>query len=1732
MSSKKFIFFSDQVVTFCATFANIPLQDHTISGLEVELEDLERRWRQLVQIYESEMTSENPVNTEEERVSTHSKFGTTCKAYKECKASILDLLFIEKQKQIKTQANGSEIRQDLQTVDTGYSLKVPPCDTEIFSGGYEKWPSFRDMFTAIYGRHPKLSPAQKLFHLRAKTRGEANQIVKGFALTDLNYELAWKALKERYENKRILINHQLRKIFDLEMVSTEKSKSLRNLQYTINNCLSVLKSYNISVIAWDPILVFWVSSKLPQETLSAWEGSIQNHKDMTTWNQLNEFLSNRLDLLESISDIRRPGTNTGTTSQKSQSYMVKSDATPRACRVCQKNHALRQCSKFISMSLTEKREFIAQHKICENCLSYGHKVTDCRIKKLCQECNQTHHTLLHSRPDRNEPQNPSSYHIATQEEEEPSSFHPPMDEVQMNFSESGHGTILPTALIDLEHLGNRFTIRAFLDQGSQETFIANRIVSQLGIPTSKSFTKISGLGGTVLETSSRVCNLKLRSRRSSFVLETMAIVISNLNHLMPSATHQIDDWTGLNQLELADPFFYKTAKIDMLIGSDILPCVLKTGVHRNISENLLAQESEFGWFISGPQNSRCVTTFAAWASHCTTSLNDAVRKFWESEEIPEEIQQSEEDLECEQIYKDTTQRQDNGRYIVRLPFKKEFPQQMSLGSSRRTALGQFFRMEKTLKNSPALSEEYNRVLQEYLVLDHMTAVSADELCNGKSYMSFYLPHHAVVKPERTSTKLRVVFNASKKTTSGFSLNDVLYTGPTLQNDLMNVILRWRLFQYVFNGDIQKMYRQILVDERDQQYQRCIFKKTLTDPVQDFALKTVTFGVNCAPYLAIRTLLQLSTDGKKTHPAASDILRRDIYVDDVLSGGHSINEAKGHLTELVDLLASAGFPLKKITANHADILQTVPAEDLLDQDFLKLEDSSDTKTLGIRWNAMMDVFYYNVYDINNLKETITKRTILSIVAKLFDPAGWLTPIIITAKMLLQQLWIDGTDWDEKVKPHSLEKWFAFLGNFSKIPEIRIPRWIGYRPQKVIQIHGFCDASEKAYCACLYIRVVEAEDRISCQLLVSKSKVAPLKTISLPRLELCGAVLLARLTRSTCEHLNFKQRDIYLWSDSTITLAWLSKPPYQWKTYVANRVSRILDHVGNANWLHVNSGDNPADLGTRGCTTTELKENKLWWNGPKWLKGQISDWPQQPILTQHSLEKKTNAFHTLTEQEDILDRFSSYHRALRVLAYMFRFIRNCRRQIGYISPNGLITSEELNFVKYRAIIISQRAYFHREYDSLMLNSTINVKSRLLTLNPYLDKNGLLRVNGRLSNSDLSFNEKHPIILPEKSKLCKLLVDFTHQILMHAEHQTMLRSIRQEFYVIRLRNVIRQCIRTCKICTIYKHRIRSQIMAALPQERCIYSPPFTNTGVDFAGPFEIKTSKLRNAKLEKGYAVVFVCLSTRAIHLEACSSLSSEAFLATFDRFVGRRGFPVKVFSDNGTNFVGANRILANEYKNFLKLAEKALVEKYSIHGFSWHFIPPQAPHMGGLWEAGVKSMKAHLRKVAGNLKFTYEEFSTLLIRIESILNSRPLSPISETPSELVALTPGHFLKGSPLVAVPEEYSDNMSLISRWQRLKVLQLHFAKRWKNEYISELQRRYKWKTLQKDLKEDDLVVIKDDNLPPTEWRLGRVTRVFTGNDSKVRVADVRTQNGIMTRPLVKLCILPISQQRQITPTQ
>ncbi|XP_039965292.1 uncharacterized protein LOC120777820 [Bactrocera tryoni] len=632
-------------------------------------------------------------------------------------------------------------------------------------------------------------------------------------------------------------------------------------------------------------------------------------------------------------------------------------------------------------------------------------------------------------------------------------------------------------------------------------------------------------------------------------------------------------------------------------------------------------------------------------------------------------------------------------------------------------------------------------------------------------------------------------------------------------------------------------------------------------------------------------MKLADDVEETHPLAAKILRQEMYVDDVLAGTHDLTTAKSARDELISALKTPGFALRKWTSNDPHILKGLPQDHLLETETLNLSEPENTKTLGIRWNSKKDSFFFLVNPMEK-KPAHTKREVLSAIAKLFDPAGWLSPIIITAKIIMQQIWLDKTDWDESLKPLTLHRWNSFVKDYDNINKIEIPRWTHFNPTTTIEFHGFSDASEKAYAATLYIRV-SVGDKIWTTLLVSKTRVAPIKTVSLPRLELCGAVLLANLVNSTLSQLHLTQYKSCFWTDSTIVLAWLNKPPCSWTTFVSHRVAAITEKVGVENWNHVESQDNPADLASRGCTPTDLFNCNLWWHGPQWLQHEKEHFPASEKTYNTTVEFKPVKTFAITTQEDILERFSSFPRAIRVIAYLFRFCANAsprRREIGY--SNHEITPEEFKTTRMKLIIHTQKTHFREEYDALTRKTQIHKKSSLLTLNPFIDPKGVMRSDGRLTNSAaLSYNERHPILLPYNSRLTKLLTQFTHLATLHGGNQLVLRLLRTEFWIPKAKMLIKTIIHQCKTCIIHNKAQQTQIMAALPNERTILTRPFAATGIDFAGPYDIKNYTGRACLITKGYICVFVCFSTKAIHLEPVSDLTTQAFLAAFSRFFSR-------------------------------------------------------------------------------------------------------------------------------------------------------------------------------------------------------------------------------------------------------
>jgi len=409
--------------------------------------------------------------------------------------------------------------------------------------------------------------------------------------------------------------------------------------------------------------------------------------------------------------------------------------------------------------------------------------------------------------------------------------------------------------------------------------------------------------------------------------------------------------------------------------------------------------------------------------------------------------------------------------------------------------------------------------------------------------------------------------------------------------------------------------------------------------------------------------------------------------------------------------------------------------------------------------------------------------------------------------------------------------------------------------------------------------------------------------------------------------------------------------------------------------------------------------------------------------------------------------------------------------------------------------------------------------------MTSDGIIRVGGRLHKSTLEFNAC-PILLSRGHELAKRIIEQEHVRNAHAGVQATMATVRQRFWPLSLRSSVRKIIQNCVTCFKAKPALSEAIMGSLPVGRVTVSRPFYHCGVDYAGPLMLREGKRRNARLSKAYISIFVCFATKAMHIELVSDLTSSVFIAALKRFSARRGKPAFMYSDNGTTFVGAQGQL-KQFFDFLKSEETQSEIKHFLReqSTSWSFIPPNAPHFGGLWEAAVKSAKIHLNRIVGKAHLTFEEMSTVLYEIEAILNSRPLTPLSEDPNDLACLTPGHFLVGTSLNSFPYEYLEDISenRLLRWQRVEQIRQHFWRRWSSEYLQSLQERNKWRINKgRQLKLNQLVLLKQQGLAPLQWLLGRVEKIHPGPDGQIRTATIKTASGSFLRPLTKIAILPI----------
>ncbi|XP_055948251.1 uncharacterized protein LOC129981438 [Argiope bruennichi] len=890
-------------------------------------------------------------------------------------------------------------------------------------------------------------------------------------------------------------------------------------------------------------------------------------------------------------------------------------------------------------------------------------------------------------------------------------------------------------------------IRILIDSASEASFLLESIAEEVGLPTvSVEKLKIHTFGSQ----SPHLRELKrkkalLKSPISDSCLECNILVIDKIvgPDLIRSPSEGIVSVLRQEGFVLSDQGGEET-EIGLLIGNDLINKVL-TGKTRRLSEFLMLYETIFGWVINGSSGGEdvlnCALSMYTGVECCEEEkLSDLLYNWFQLESLgirDSPSGRSESDEKIIQRFEENL-RFENGRYVTGLLWKRD---PMDLKDNFHLAKRQFDRLQRELESDGFIRNQFEEIIK-FQKENNIV----EDCAEGDS--GYFMPYRSVVRKDKSTTHVRLVFNCSSSKRGDLSLNDYLEQGPNLNPSLLDVLLKFRIFEVVFCGDIEKAFLMIGVAEQDRRYLRFLWHTN--DKDREYVvlqMSRVLFGSRCSPFLLRDTIGYHVRKYLERYPDCVDMLDNALYADDLCYGAETVQKVFSLSSGAVTILKDAGFNLRKLCTNSKE-LQTLWTQNGL-SDGVGSEQDSKLKVLGLVWDLKEDCLGVEVVPLLNSLEPVrnTKRSVLSVVARVFDPLGFISPLVVRVKKLVLEIFERGIDWDSELPEDLRNKWERWCCEVGCLSDVRIDRccfsnWD--RDAGGMEMHIFCDASQIAYGAVAYFWWETSSGEVGAYFVMAKSRLAPLKKLSLPRLELMEALVGARL----CKHLSvvFKNwvKRVVMWTDSEIGLHWIKSSASEWKQFVANRVVEIQNCVVPDRWFHCPGVENPADRLTRGVSAGSLK-NDMWWSGPRWLKSPQSDWPQQKLRVQHeSLPEKKIVVHTTIVKDDPLidiSRFSSLNKLLRVTAYVLRFLGKLRgrsRQRGPLVAAEIIEAEEF-WVKQ-----VQREHFDPEITRLNRGQQILASSRIWSLASYL-QDGLLRVKGRLEQSVLTQEEKRPILLP---------------------------------------------------------------------------------------------------------------------------------------------------------------------------------------------------------------------------------------------------------------------------------------------------------------------------------------------------------------------------------------------------
>ncbi|XP_074034150.1 uncharacterized protein [Leptinotarsa decemlineata] len=1187
--------------------------------------------------------------------------------------------------------------------DKFHMRKMLEKDFPQFDGSPQDWPLFHKSFKNLR-KFCDYSNEEIMLKLQRFLKGEAKTTVAGMMLIADNIDLVIETLEKRFERPEYIIDILMNRISILPSIRENNFKELIHYSAEVSNMVSIMKSLGSKRYLENPQFIRELLTKIPDSMKLSWGEKLEMKKGDINLEDFSLWLNEKASFACNVSTPRNETFSQKFTNQMKRNervYNIHTQNTHKTCGYCDKIYQESICPQMNHDDLNKRWEMVTGKKLCFSCLQKNHQKFKCKKRKICgtNGCKLHHHTLLHKELEFNSNQAAIGRDTNDDNRGRVCSVNKPFTTI-----------LLRVIRIKLYSPRGVVPFLALCDEASTVTLLDAEVAEKLGLTGTKESLCLQWTNENVMVEENSVRLDVTVSKIDDSRMFNMKRVRTVTHMSLPEQHINISDWKKFSYLKGVPIKDIDHEKPSLLIGQDNIHLILARQI-RTGPENLpVASKCKLGWAVHGPSPNSGENSFKAHTLHiCEKETTDEelqkmVEKSYLTETFGTLIAANQPSCESSRALElRYTLKYTGENYEIGLLWKTD---NIQLPESKFMALQRLKCVERKCRLNEKFGKEYCKEIMEYEEKGYIKKLTLEEEKIDNPHL-WYLPHFAVENPNKPN-KIRLVFDAAAKS-RGMSLNDALLSGPDLLQSLVAILWKFRQRRFGFCGDIREMFHRVGIQERDRCAQRFLWRNLERDrPPDIYEMLVMTFGATCSPVCA-QFVKNSNAEEFSTNLDIRTAIIKIFYVDDYLDSKDTEEEALETIIEVCKVQKVAGFEVVNWMTN-SQLIRDKLSDDMLLAATKNIDDTSLHRILGLWWDPRNDEFSFRLTSENLAAEQPTKRKVLQALMSVYDPLGLISTFTVRGKILMQDIWRVGIDWDDLLPEELLIAWKDWLIDMEKIVLIKIPRCYSLLiPSALrIEIHTFCHSSEKAFSAVSFLRVI-GENRTDVCLISAKTRVSPLKPLSIPRLELQAAVMASRLAQVIRNELEFPIDEMFYWSDSSCVLNWIRGDGRNYKPFVSHRIGEIQELTRIAEWRWVPTELNIADEATRRKKINGVISNE-WFSGPYFLKNSEESWPienkRPSYLNENDVELRNRKIKTCfvifqKYEEGLPDirRFSKWNRLIRTTGWCLRFFEIVRNKEKF-PPN--LTVEELLKAKKIWLKHVQQECFQKKYKNSKLGN----------------------------------------------------------------------------------------------------------------------------------------------------------------------------------------------------------------------------------------------------------------------------------------------------------------------------------------------------------------------------------------------------------------------------------------------